>query len=750
MEQTVARQYQKGDLTLARMDEHTLKSVVSQAIMEASDANAELARDRETAEGYYRGDLFGNEVDGESKAISRDVGETVDELLPELLETFSSGPIVQFEPNDEMGEAAAEQATEYVNYIWNTKNDGFGNLYAWTKDGLLKKRGIIKIWPEDEEYRHTEYFANVTPDEMALFDSMQDIEYERQEDGFVKVTRRRTRKCIRIMPVPHDEFLIDAQATSDWDARFVAHRQVKTVSDLISQGFDEDAVERAAGEAPMNIERDARFAAAGYGNPGIDPNDPAMRPVMLTECYMLIDYDGDGIAERRRIVALGHENVTEIVENEEVDDHPFATWCPYPMPHKFWGESAYDKVKDIQEIKSALYRGTLNSVYLANNPKTLVVDGNINMDDLLTAGNQVVRANTPDAARPMLTAPIPPAAFDMMQIMSNARDRRAGVSGLSSAPGSGAVQNAYTQTAYGANIIDARASARSSLVARLFAETGIKRAMKMIMKLVVKYDNEPRKVRLNGVWTQIEPRKWSGEMDMTVSAGLGSGRARSDAALMLQMLELDQKLIALQGGVDGPWVTTDGVYKKLSRLVTASGLKFPGAFYNDPKINPPQPKQPPPDPQMMAVMAQIEVEKEKLQLGAAELAQKQQAEQMKIGADLKKAEIQSETQIKTALIRSDADISLQDGKLRHEIGVKAAEGGDIGVYEGLLRDSGDIGALKEAFGQLAAALQNHMAYMQAPRRVLRDMTGQIAGVEVMGFGQKTVGRDENGAIETLQ
>src|SRR4029453_18541086 len=100
--------------------------------------------------------------------------------------------------------------------------------------------------------------------------------------------------------------------------------------------------------------------------------------------FALVDYDGDGIAERRCIYRIGDK----ILKNEECDHVPMATASPRINTHRWDGMSLADAMMDLQELGSELTRQMLNSAYLANNPRTKVLtDSNwsplANLDDLL-------------------------------------------------------------------------------------------------------------------------------------------------------------------------------------------------------------------------------------------------------------------------------------------------------------------------------------------------------------------------------
>jgi hypothetical protein len=597
-----------------------------------------LAADRTKAQSYYDGDPFGNEIDGRSKVVSRDVAEAIDAMMPPLMKIFTSGDqVVRFDPVGPEDEEAAKQATDYVNWIWTQQNEGFSIFYTWFKDALLKKNSVVKLWWDESIDIAKEEYEGLTDAEFQMMILDPDVELVEHtaypdptpvpqppqmpgappmpappqamlHDAVVRRTNKDGRVCI--VPVPPDEFLIDRRAVDLDETPFCAHRVKLSVSKL-SEMFPEKA-ETIRNLAPdddgdFSQERLQRFKAEDEMPYREDTNiDPAMREVWVTECYIKVDYDGDGLAELRKVTMAGSMGSAGgvILENEEIDDNPFAAITPVPMPHKFFGMSIADQTQDLQLIKSTLWRGALDSVYLGNAPMVGAVEGQVNLDDLLNRRpGGVVRMKSVGALTPIPTVPVAADAYTMIAYVDNVREQRTGVQRFAPGPGADALNNAYTDTATGANIVESASQERLELIARTFAETGVKRAFRRTLELVCKHQNKPKIIRLRNKWVEMDPREWNNMMDLTVTVGLGTGNKTQQVAILSNLLNIDEKIVQLQGGVQGPLVTAKNIYAKLAKLVEASGLKSVEAYYTDPAEAPQQQPQQHQDPRMAQVQA---------------------------------------------------------------------------------------------------------------------------------------------------
>ncbi len=583
-----------------------------------------LARDRGKALRYYRGEKFGNEIEGRSQIVSRDVAEMVDSMLPGILRPFvASEEVVRFEPKGPEDEGVARQATDYANFVWSVDNPGFRVFHDWIKDGLIARVGVVKLWWEagDDEVR--EDYTGLTPEEVAALESdpaVALVEQRAEEGGlFAAAIRRRAMTGrIRVATVPPEEFLTDGETVSLDDRPFCAHRCRRTVSDLARLGYDRAAIATIAGDAALDRDgiedREARHRPERIGLDVDESLDDAQREVWVTECYLPLDADGDGIAEYRKITVAGDE-AQLILENHAVDDHPFAAWSPYPIPHKFHGESVADKVMDVQLTKSAVLRQMLDNLYLINNARTEIVEGKVNLDDFLASKpGGYVRVKEQGAMREIVVPPVFQNAFPALEYLDAVRESRTG----QTKHAQGLDANALNKTATGVNALMGAAMMRVELIARVFAELGVKRAFRLLLRLLVRHQDKARLVRLRNHWVAVDPRGWNAEMDVSVSVGIGAGTRDQQLGHLMAIWDKQVQAMQLQGGPAGPLVTPRHLYETAARIVESAGIKSAQGFFGDPAMAPPPlPAPPAPDPVAAELQARFALEQRRVEADIA-------------------------------------------------------------------------------------------------------------------------------------
>ncbi len=652
---------------MSRMSEQELKAIVAAEIADATAfAGGRLAEERRRALDYYLGEPFGNEQEGRSQVVSTDVADTVEWILPSLLRIFTAGDdVVRFEPTGPEDEEVARQATEYVNWIFQRDNPGFLIFYTLFKDALLQKNGIAKLWWDEGETAERETYLGKSFGELQLLLADPDVEpiehsaYEdtavvADSDGLpsettvtlhdVTVKRQRRRGRVRIEPVPPEEFLISRRARSIDEAPFVAHRVRRMVSELVAAGYDRDLVERLSGEDEPDLaaEAQSRRHLEEEAGPGSAAEiDRSRREVWVTECYVAADWDGDGIAERRKVTVAGDGN--EILDNEPFDGVPFVSVTPILMPHCFYGLSIADLVMDLQLIKSTVLRQILDNLYLSNNGRHVISD-QVNLDDMMTSrpGGIVRLKNgampSQGHVMPLETPLVAAAAFPVLEYLDGVREGRTGVTRYTQ----GLDADTLNKTAAGIAQIMAAAQQRIELIARVFAETGVTDLFRKILRLVGTHQNGPRIVRLRNRWVPMDPRSWKSEMDVSVSVGLGTGNRDQMLGHLNAILGIQAQAIQQQGGVDGPLVTLGNVYNTLAKIVENAGLKPADAYFTRPEERPAAPPQPPvrpqlPDPQLILLQQQAK-------LDAARLALAERKAEAELALD--RAKLESETALK--------------------------------------------------------------------------------------------------------
>jgi hypothetical protein len=656
---------------MARMDESTLKAILAAETAGAlgSAQASDLSRQRSLAMDYYQGEMDDMPAPvGRSRAVSTDVADTVDGIMPSLMDIFTAGDeVARFDPVGPEDEAAAAQETDYVNHVFYQENPGFAVLHAMIKDALIQKNGIVKFWWEEAKRETRETYMSLTADAYALLladDTVEIIEHAQHEDPAaygagsapadgnalgsaapdmatlhdVVLIRRRPYGCVRVMAVPPEEFLISRRARSIADAHYCAHRVKRTASELIEAGYPRSVIEALpTGTAGAEEEEQARATVNDNDEDGGADVNRAMRLIEVVEHFIRVDYDGDGVAELRKITTAGTGH--EILDNEPYECMPFAGITPILMSHRFWGRSVADLVMDIQKIKTALLRALLDNAYFANNQRIEVAESHLTdqtLDDLLTnRPGGIVRTKMPGGLLPIPTNPIGGHIFPVLEYMDTAREVRTGINRMAVGPDANAL-NPYSMTATGANLLANAAQQRIRLIARTFAETGIKDLFLGIHELILKHGKEARQVKLRDRWATVDPRQWHTRKDMTVTVGLGTGTRDQVQNYLMTILQMQIRALEMQGGA-GPLVTLVNVYNTLRKLTENAGFKSADPFFTAPDPAAMVPTAPQgPDPGIVAAQERMQLATMKAQADAARHAREAalEAQLAKYKADL--------------------------------------------------------------------------------------------------------------------
>jgi len=626
-----------------------------------------ISTQREQAMKYYYGLPFGNEVEGRSQFVDSTVQDTIEWIKPSLMRVFASGDeMVKFSPHGPEDVEMAKQATDYVNYVFTKDNPGWEILYSWFTDALLSKNGIVKVWWDEYVEDEREEYRNLEEVEFSMLISPEDVEViehtEYEVEGMprhdVVIKRSFNNGKIRIENVPPSEFLISRESKSIQDARFVCHRVIKTLSELRVMYPDEDLEPSDLGGggddmSAFSAERLERFQFdksakywEGMGG-GDDFGEEGLRTYWLHESYLKTDFDGDGITELRKVCTVG----SKVLANDEIDSVPLVSITPIKIPHKFFGLSVADLVMDLQLMKSTLMRNLMDNMYNQNFGRFAVLEGQANLDDLLTQRpGGVVRVKSPNAVTPLATPALQPYSFQMLEYLDSVRESRAGVSKMSQ----GLDENALTShtTATAVNAVMGAAQSRLELIARNFAETGVKDLMIKIYELLYKNQDKERVVRLRNEWVPVRPDVWSGKYDCTVSVALGSGNKDQQMMHLSQMLSFAGE--AMSGGLR--IVSEQNMYNLGASLVKAMGFQNVDDFLTDPSTLPEE--APEPDLEEQANLMEAQVKQEEVKIKAAEVqlkAQKIQQEYQKLAVDsrLKAEEISIEREQRRAVAIGD-------------------------------------------------------------------------------------------------
>lgn len=681
------------------MSQISLKAAIQAAIDDSIGyIESETVDARKVALQYYLRQPLGNETEGKSQVVTGEVAEAIDGALPALLRIFTgSDEVVVADPTGPGDEAGAQQATDYLNYIFLKDNPGVMIMRDWFFDALLQKNGIVKAYWEDKEDVNKEEYQGLTDDELAMMLQDKDIEVVEQEVrsipavdpvmaetimaaggevptfnlNDVVVQHRKKSGKVTIVNVPPEEFLISKNGAAIRGPRaapFVAHRRQITRSDLIAMGFDKETVDSLpSGDAlAYTPERVVRYS------PGEQPYDTqsdemALQEVEVFECYILHDEDGDGIAELRQVFYAGNE----ILSNEECDYVPFYSICPIPIPHKFFGNSLADRTVDLQLIKTTVTRQMLDNLYLTNDARTWAVEGQVNLDDLLTStAGGVIRVKSPTALGQLAVQNMSGQSFPMLQYLDQVQQKRTGVTDVSQGLDANILQNV---TAAAVASMQQAGAGKIELIARLFAEGGVKELFEGILHLVTKYQNQERIIRLRGQFVTVDPRTWANKYDLTINVGLGNGN-RDQQMAMLQMVLAKQEQMLGQFGPANPLVSMGQYRSTLGRFVEAAGFKDSAEFFKpitpeiDQALSNPPPQQPQMPPEVQALMAktQADIQAQQARFQAEmQLAREKAALELQLMREKEMAKIQLEQE------KFQAQMMLKEQEFQAEAKLKA-------------------------------------------------------------------------------
>ncbi len=473
----------------------------------------------------------------------------------------------------------------------------------------------------------------------------------------VTVVQKKTYAQAKVMGVPPEEFGIERDARSIRDCNYCFHKIVdRTEAQLIEQGYDAAQIKALPSYRVNNnteeLNRDTVDENMIAGSS--EEINHAARSVEITEHYVRMDYNGDGKFCLYRVTTGGSQGEILKINGKpdviEFDAIPFAAMTPIIVTHRFYGKSLADLVMDIQRIKTALLRTMLDAAYLALNRQKEVSEAHASentLDDLLVSRpGGIVRVKAPGGIREIEQGDIGPQVYSLLEYQDQRLETRTGFTKRGQGIEPDALSN---QSATAAKIVENASQARVRLIARIFAETGIRDLFWLLHSVIKKHGQEAAVVRLRNQWATVDPREWKTRDDLTIHVGLGQG------SKMEQLAETNMIIAAQEKGVAAGIVSRKNLYNTARRLTKIVGERDPEAFFVDP-AKPPDPQQPATAPIPPPQDPAIAVKTAELQFKSQELQVKAQLDQR---ADERKAQIES--------VQAQADIATQDRKTQAEI-----------------------------------------------------------------------------------
>ena len=704
---------------MSMLDKDEILALVSNELANCELSDAWVSK-KNVAEAYYRGDLpQAPDIPGRSSVTSTDCADAVEWILPSIVESLS-GKAVKFRPCSAMDEEQAELETDYTHFLFNEENNGFLNLYTAAKDALLTGVGVLKCYYDDTPERAVEHYSGLMDPQLEglLADPMVEVtQIERSEtDGIaVSVSRIIKQGRVRVEPVPPEEFRVndDHESCDLASARFVAHTRRVSASDLLAQGYDPDVIADAqTGDLDRDIDHD-------WTTNESHTDDESQKQIVITEAYMKADINSDGISELVKITVIGEHNPSEILDIEEVCEIPFIGMNAIVKPHSFYGVSVFDRLKQIQDLKTAILRSTMDSYYQSTNRMKVVQEGQVNLDDLLVSRpGGIIRAKGQNAVMEIGGSPIGMEAFQLLNWTDEQKRSRVGVS----SDMAGQSQLVNNESAHAVERLMSAQEMLTGLIVRSIAETGIRPAYRMCRDLMVRHHNAVTPYKFRGKWQNINPADWGDRSRMMVTVGSGAGDEQQKMGALQQIFAIQQQL---QQDPSQALVTPKQTFSTISDFINLNGLGDSEQYFLNPDS---------PEGQQVAQQKAQESQQEQQK----QMEQQQQQLQMQQGA------LQAQQQIAAAEMQS-AQAKQQANQLKAQVDqMKLAHQQEVETMKAQMTAMKEMGNQRFQVQKLQTdtAIKLTELELQAKRDLNKDFQDNQGAVD----GSGSTERGEEGAF----
>ena len=580
-------------MELKAKTEREIETIVQNAIDDAVDfVESEISEDRIRSQRYYDGEVDIGYEDGRSKVVATKVRDTVRAIKPSLMRVFlSTAKPVEFMPHGPEDVNMAEQATDYVHYEFQRSN-GYRVLNDAFHDALIKKQGIVKAYweemPTAEIYTYTnldddEYTFLVQDDDVTVLEHTVEQEMSMDEQGVevqtpvhsAKVSRRETTGRLRIESVPPEEFFVDRNCRTLEDAHVIAHRTEMRAGDLIAMGFDPETIlDLDSFDAGTEMTEAERIERQGYEDDFNETSsDPSMRQVTVTEAYMRMDVDGTGVAVLHKFLCGGTKY--RLLDYELADEIPFAKFEVDPEPHTFYGRSIADIVIDDQDAATSILRGILDNVAMTNNPRVGIVDGSVNIDDVLNNEiGAIVRMRQPGAVQDLAVPFTAGQTLGALTYLDQLVEGKTGVTRASMGLDPDAMQST-TKAAVQATV--QAAAGQVEVMVRNLAD-GARDLFGLMLRLLQKNMENGAMMRMNGRFQPVDPKAFDIDMDVSINVGLGTGREEEKTNALAMALQQQTMVYQTYGPMNG-LVSLTNIRNTLADILASSGIRNADRYF---------------------------------------------------------------------------------------------------------------------------------------------------------------------------
>jgi len=555
------------------VDLEDLKGVIGSEM--ENSVSDELVSKKRIALDYYEGRLPAKpDTAGRSGVVSTDVSDSIEWLLPSIVQSLT-GRCVKFMPMSQMDEDQAQLEEELTAFAFNEDNNGFLAMYEAVKDALLVGVGIMKIWFDDAPERSVEHYTGLDENQLQalLGDPQVEVtEISRSETDGIAVTASRIIRQgrVRVEAVPCEEFRIssDASSLNVEEARFVAHTTRRSASDLLADGYDPEVIENAQ-DGYLDREIGEYNLPSHLGD--------SEKQIVTTQAWMHYDINDDGVSELVCVTYLGESTPTEVLDIQEVPCIPFVAMSAIPMPHQFRGVSIFERLREIQDVKTAILRTTLDGMYYQNHKQRVVVEGQVNLDDLLVnRPGGIIRSKSPNAIQELGGNFFSGEAMQLLTYADSQKDSRVGVNPM----GTGQSNLVNAESAHGVERMMTAREALVNMMVRAVAETGLKPAYTMVRDLLVRYQTTPTSWKFRGAWQSVSPSTWGDRSRIRVAVGTGTTDDQMKMGALQQVFGIQQQL--MQDPMN-PLVDYSKMYGALNDMAKIADLGETDKFFFDPQ-----------------------------------------------------------------------------------------------------------------------------------------------------------------------
>ncbi len=575
---------------MTMMKDDDLLSLVMAGDGDAETYATELKVENDFISDFYDGAPW-NEVEGHSTVISTDVQDVVEADMPSHIRVFlGSKDIIKFEantanPNDIK---EAEEKTAYCNWIIRHQPNSFRLIHDWIKTAEIKKFGALRYdWVEEKKVLNKSYSGLDDAEHRNLLlefieeDKRKDTDVtilkdEQDDDGWlIDVAIKTTVKRVKIIPIPADNFVISRNAKDKEDAEIIGDNTLVSRGELISSGFDKADV---MGLPVSSQDRSSNKQGTSRDNQKqtSDIQDSASELVVVRTRIVKLDRDGDGIAERLKVIYSS----STLLSVEPFDHVNYAVFSTILMPNEAIGKSRGEITTKNQEVKTVLVRGMLDNSYRVNSGRVVINTTNTNIDDVLTQRRSGVIRTKGDVRQAVAQLETPFTADKMLMVIQYMDQSRAQRTGTLLASQGLTADQVNDETAARFNGVQAEGSAKVELVARVLAETGFTDLFNGIAWTVSHFQDDKSEITVLGKPLTVDPSKWRFDHHTTPLVGLGSGDDDQLVSNMSGILAVQQQLALTQS----PLVDNKKQFNTLDKMVKALGQRRTDEFFNDPEV----------------------------------------------------------------------------------------------------------------------------------------------------------------------